>query len=205
MAQPDHEETLALAAVFQALMAVRGIAEQGRRDTDRRLPCLTGLVEEWPGSVAQLYGGSEALDSGLRALVDHLSRPEVMQLTRYLIAVMQLERRLRRQPARLAAVTEGLERAREQARYFGAIDHPSVVHNLADLYTAQISPLRPRILVQGQASHLQDRDNAALIRALLLAAIRAAGLWRAAGGGRIRLVLQRRAVVDAARALLATT
>ena len=203
MAQPDREETLALAAVFQALAGVHSIAGHGRRHPADNITCLRGLLDEWPGSVERLYGGVDALDTGLRSLAEHLSQPQSMQLTRYLVSVMQLDRRLGRQRHHLGELTAGLERAREQARYFGALDHPSVLHNLAGLYSDHVSPLRPRILVQGQASHLQDSDNAAVIRALLLAAIRAAGLWRAAGGGRIRLVLQRRQVVDAGRALLA--
>ena len=67
-----------------------------------------------------------------------------------------------------------------------------------------ISSLRPRILVQGHAAYLQDERNAALIRALLLAAIRAAGLWQINGGGRLRLVLGRRRLIEQATAALTT-
>lgn len=205
MAQPDRDETLALAAVFQALGEVRAIAEHGRRDPRRIRPCLDGLLGEYTDTVAALYGGPDGLDAGLRALIDHLSQPQTLQLTRYLVAVMQLERRLAKDSQRLQALISGLNRAREQAQYFGAIDHASVIDNLADLYGQQISPHRPRIVVHGHAQYLQDEGNAAMIRSLLLAAIRAAGLWRASGGGRIRLVLQRRAVVESARALVAET
>jgi len=202
LASPDREQILALAAVFQSLAGVRQLAERGQRATEDNQVVLQGLIGEWQGSTEQLYGGIAALETGLRQLVDHLSQPSDAQLTRYLVAVMQLERRLRRNGAHLQAVGQGLSRAREQAEYFGANDHASVIHHLAQLYSDQISSLRPRILVQGTAGHLQDDDNQALIRALLMAAIRAAGLWRAAGGGRLQLVVRRQALVEGARALI---
>lgn len=205
MARPDAQETMALAALFQALSEVRGIAEHGRRDSRRTRPCLQGLLGAYQGSVSELYAGADGLNSGLQTLVEHLSQPQNLQLTRYLVAIMQLERRLARDKQRLQALINDLDRARSQAQYFDAVDHSNVIDNLADIYARQISPHRPRIVVQGHAQHLQDAGNAAMIRSLLLSAIRAAGLWRANGGGRIRLVLQRRAVVESARSQLGET
>lgn len=205
MGQPEHERALALGAVFQALGEVRNLAEHGRNDRDRTVTCITGLLGHYQGSVEALCGGPGALDAGLRDVVAHLTQPTAMHLTRYLIGIMQLERRLRRDRQRLQSLADGLARARGQADYFGQITHDSVIHNLADLYSEHISPLRPRILVQGHAAHLEDARNAAMIRSLLLAAIRAAGLWQLNGGGRLRLVFGRRAVIDSARAALAET
>lgn len=204
MASPEQERTHALAAVFQCLAEVQAIAERGQHEPSRTTVCLQGLLGDYAGSVVTLYGGPGALDSGLRGLVDHLSRPESIHLTRYLIGVLQLERRLRRDRSRLATLAEGLERVRGQADYFGRIDHESVIHRLGDLYGEHISSLRPRILVQGHAAYLQNERNAALIRALLLAAIRAAGLWQINGGGRLRLVLGRRRLIEQATAALTT-
>ncbi|AGY92282.1 hypothetical protein SPICUR_06585 [Spiribacter curvatus] len=202
MASPEQERTEALGAVFQALGEVRSIAERGQHDATRTETCLRGLLGDYSGSVETLYGGPGALDTGLRDLVNHLSKPESMHLTRYMIGVLQLERRIRRDRHRLPAIAGGLERARSQADYFGRIDHDSVIHHLGDLYSEHISPLRPRILVQGHATYLQGTRNAALIRGLLLAAIRAAGIWQMNGGGRLRLVFGRRAIIESAEAIL---
>lgn len=204
MASPEQERTEALGAVFQALGEVRSIAERGQHDATRTETCLRGLLGDYSGSVETLYGGPGALDTGLRGLLNHLSKPESMHLTRYMIGVLQLERRIRRDRHRLPAIATGLERARSQADYFGRIDHDSVIHHLGDLYSEHISPLRPRILVQGHAPYLQGTRNAALIRGLLLAAIRAAGIWQMNGGGRLRLVLGRRAIIESAEAILTT-
>jgi high frequency lysogenization protein len=45
--------------------------------------------------------------------------------------------------------------------------------------------LSPRIMVNGDPAHLNNPENANRIRALLLAGIRAAMLWRQSGGGRL--------------------
>ncbi|MFC6673156.1 DUF489 family protein [Marinobacterium aestuariivivens] len=60
--------------------------------------------------------------------------------------------------------------------------HSSIVANIASLYQETISTFSFRINVGGDPRHLQNAENAAKIRALLLAGIRAAMLWRQVGG-----------------------
>lgn len=203
MASPEREQALALAGLLQALSEVRQIAAHGQGERRRIEPCLRALLGRWEGSVAALYGGRAALEPGLRLLVEHLGQPREMELTRYLVAVMQLERRLRRDRRRFDAVLEGIAQAAKQADYFDSVSHDSVLRNLGELYRENVSSLRPRILVRGHQAYLEDPYNAALIRSLLLAAIRAASLWRAAGGGRLRLILGRRGIIEAAQGELA--
>ena len=50
------------------------------------------------------------------------------------------------------------------------------------LYADTISQLRPRVMVQGNPHYLAQPDVVAEIRALLLAAVRSAMLWRQLGG-----------------------
>lgn len=197
----DEASVLALGAVFEALGEVRSIAEKGQHDNERLRTCLSGLLGQYDGDVAALYGGAASLHSGLRLLADHLGQPQNMHLTRYLVGVMQLERRLRQNKQALSALIEGLEKSRRQADYFGSLTHDNVLYGLAEVYAQSVSPLRPRILVQGHAQYLQDERNAAMIRCLLLAAIRAAGLWQLNGGGRIKLVFGRRRIIATAQAL----
>ncbi|MFK7913621.1 MAG: DUF489 family protein [Pseudomonadales bacterium] len=67
---------------------------------------------------------------------------------------------------------------------------------LAEIYQRTISKLGQRIQVSGDAQALQDSDRAAQIRALLLAGVRFAWLWRSLGGKRRHLVLGRRKLVS---------
>ena len=61
----------------------------------------------------------------------------------------------------------------------------------------------PRVLVQGNPHYLGQADVVAEIRAVLLAALRSAVLWRQMGGSLWDFVLRRRDLVAAIDALLA--
>ncbi len=56
-------------------------------------------------------------------------------------------------------------------------------------------------MVRGEPVVLASPDNQHMIRALLLAGMRAAVLWRQCGGNRIRLILGRKALLDCCREL----
>ncbi|MEM1232202.1 MAG: DUF489 family protein, partial [Pseudomonadota bacterium] len=64
--------------------------------------------------------------------------------------------------------------------------------SLEQIYTATISKLGHRIQVTGDPRTLAEPAVAAQIRALLLAGVRFAWLWRSLGGRRRHLVLSRR-------------
>ena len=65
-----------------------------------------------------------------------------------------------------------------------------------------ISTITPRIMVSGNPAHLNNPENANRIRALLLAGIRGAMLWRQSGGGRWTLLLRRNVLLRETRMLL---
>ena len=73
---------------------------------------------------------------------------------------------------------------------------------LADVYTETISTLQPRIMVKGEESVLRNSDSKSMIRALLLAGMRATVLWKQCGGSRTRLIFQRRKILGICRMLL---
>ncbi|MCY1460592.1 High frequency lysogenization protein HflD [compost metagenome] len=64
------------------------------------------------------------------------------------------------------------------------------------LYQDTLSTLRQRIQVHGDMRQLQQPSNASKIRALLLAGIRSARLWRQLGGHRWQLVFSRRKLLS---------
>lgn len=204
MAARDDDQILALAGLFQAIGQVQRIATHGRADSYRIEPCVRALLGTYESDLAALYGGREALAPGLHLLVEHLQRPDQAELTRYLIAILHLERKVTRQRQCLTRVISGLRHAANQADYFGSPLHASVVRNIGALYSDTVSKLRPRIMVQGERGYLEEEHNAALIRTLLLAAIRSASLWRQLGGGRMSLIIGRKRLVELARAQLAS-
>ena len=95
----------------------------------------------------------------------------------------------------------GIQAAASQLDHF-ELTHTNVISNLANIYRERISPLGPRIIVKGEESVLANPDNASRIRALLLAGIRSALLWRQAGGNRWRLIFERKAMLQEINAIL---
>ncbi|WP_374013943.1 high frequency lysogenization protein HflD [Pseudoxanthomonas koreensis] len=197
MSSPHDDRTLALAGLAQALQQVRRIAETGQSETATARPVLESVFRIDADSVAQVYGGADALAPGLRLLGNHLSsRGDDPLLPRLALAAVQLERRFAREPEAQSAVAAGIATIAPQAESRGST-HPDVLAALGTLYADTISHLRPRIMVQGNPHYLGQPGVVSEIRALLLAAVRSAMLWRQLGGSQWQFLLARRALLDA--------
>lgn len=203
MPQTDQDRAIALASMFQATDLVRSIARTGQANPEDFKTCVDSLFKiDAPNSEA-IYGGVEHLKKGLRLLVEQLLNPKDMEITRYVIALFVLERKLRKRPSLLQKIRQGIEETMAKLEYF-PLTHDNIIASLADIYTSTISTLGPRIMVNGEPVHLNQPENAARIRALLLAGIRSAILWRQSGGGRLTLLLQRKRLTLEAKRLLAS-
>lgn len=192
-----RERTLALAGLAQALHQVRRVADTGQVDA--------GVLETAIGSVFRLeaespdavYGEGQSLESGLRLLHTYLgSRGDDPHLPKLALSVTQLERRFINDPSVSSRVHDGILAAQPAAERLGQT-HPEVLAALGSLYADTVSHLRPRILVQGNPHYLGQADIVAEIRAILLAALRSAVLWRQMGGSLWDLLLRRRQLLQA--------
>lgn len=195
-------QTIALAGLSQAVQLVRNIARTGTADAEDVETCVASLLKINADDVPDVYGGLRNIRSGLALLEKQLGEPASVdaELARYAAALVYLEGKYRRDTAMQRDVRLGLERATAQAAHFG-VTHENVLANLAGLYQNTISRLSPRIVVLGEPLHLQNPANANTIRALLLAGLRAAWLWRQCGGSRLGFLLNRRKLRDEARRL----
>jgi len=203
MPQTDHDRAIALAGMMQAIDLVRTIAQHGQTNADDTETCLNSLIQIDAASSAAIYGGVARLRTGLRLLEQQLEQPRDMELTRYAVALLGLERKLARRTDLLAALRAGLEEAIRNLSHF-PVAHSNTIARFADLYLNSLSTLTPRIMVNGDPIHLNNPDNANRIRALLLAGVRAAILWRQSGGGRLTLLLRRNPLLRETRRLLAS-
>lgn len=202
-AYPRHL-AIALTGLFQAVRLVQQTANGRFRDSDALAACLTGLFNTDPASVDSVFGDLAGLQSGMDTALDQIDSRRGrrdLELTRYAITVLYLERKLAGQPAMLERIRSAIDNVRAQAESLG-MAQPGVVASLADVYKQTVSTLRPQVLVNGNPEILGNADNQNLIRTLLLAAIRAAVLWRQCGGRRLTLVLRRRALQAAIESLL---
>lgn len=195
-------QTIALAGLSQVVLSVRNIAHHGTADADDLETCIASLFKINADSVEEVYGGLKNLKSGLALLERQLGDPGSVdtELARYAAALVYLEGKYRRQDTMQKTVRLGLERATVHAAHFG-LSHESVLSVLADVYQNSISRLNPRIVVAGEQRYLENPANANKIRALLLAGIRSAWLWRQCGGSRLGFMLNRRKLCEEARRL----
>ena len=69
---------------------------------------------------------------------------------------------------------------------------------LSELYLSTISKVKPRIIVNGDNKYLTDKNNAAMIRSLLLCAIRSYILWQQSGGSKFRIFLFKKKIAELA-------
>jgi high frequency lysogenization protein len=101
----------------------------------------------------------------------------------------------------MQAVHARLQEIKVQAESSGAT-HPDVLAALGALYADKISPLGPKIMVQGNPVYLAQAQVVAEVRAALLAAVRAAVLWRQLGGSYWDFFLSRGRLTEATRSLM---
>ena len=194
---------LAFAGIAQALAQVRRLADTGQADGALLQPLVESVFRIDAVSPEAVYGDGGALAAGLRMLRAHFrNEPRDPLLPRLALALLQVERHFVADAAAAGGVRERIEALAPLARSRGPLDR-EVLAGLARAYVEHVSPLRPRIMVQGNPHYLAQADLVGEVRAALLAALRSAVLWRQLGGTLWDFLLRKRAMLDAVDALLA--
>lgn len=192
-----QQRVLALAGLVQALKQVRRIADTGQADASVLATALDSVFRIDAESPEAVYGTAGDLRPGLLLLRDYFgNRNKDEALPRLALAVLQIERRFVRDGAMAQKVHDGVVATRPLAERLGS-SHPEVLTALGKLYSDTISHLRPKVMVQGNPHYLGQSDIVSEIRALLLAGLRSAVLWRQMGGSLPDFLLARRQMVTA--------
>lgn len=189
-----EQQAVALAGVAQAARLVDQVSKTGSYPLEFLTPSIHSLFQFDADSVEDIFGGVAGVKLGLNNLASLLASrqaDENRDLTRYVFAMLYLERKFAADPAMMSVVHSRLQHASFRAEHFASHVNDTC-HSISGIYQDTLSKLRFRIKVTGSAQHLENSRNADIIRALLLAGIRAAFLWRQLGGRRWKLVLQRR-------------
>lgn len=190
------ERLLALGGLVQALQQVRRIADTGEADASVLATALDSVFRIDAASPSDVYGGVDAVRPGLLLLREYFqnaSRDEL--LPRLSLAVLQLERRFSRD-AMAEQVHQALLTIAPLQAELGS-SHPQVLNALGSLYADTVSHLRPRVLVQGNPHYLGQATVVTEIRAVLLAGLRSAVLWRQLDGSLWDFLLRRNDMVAA--------
>ncbi len=201
MSNALEERVIALAALMQAVNCVQQIAETGQVKQSELTTALNSLLALDAPSAEAIYGDVSNLETGLKALCTQLQKDKQgrdVNQVRYVIGLLHLQKKLSKKPEMLSLISREIEQIPQQIEYFGEITSPQVVARFADIYHRTLSQLTPRIQVQGDPTFLQQPDNVNKIRALLLAGIRAAVLWRQKGGRRWQFIFHSNRILQTA-------
>ncbi len=199
------ERVIAMAALFQAASLVNQLARTGSLAQPEFETLIRSLFVTSTEDAEEVYGSRLELELGLRTVITQLGVDASLRnsdKTRYAVNLLQLEGLLHKNKKVLDKIAQELESMQQQLAHF-EVNHSNVTARLADIYLNNISTLGPRIMVSGENNYLENPDTANKVRALLLAGIRAAVLWRQCGGSRWQLLFKRRAILDEAKNLLA--
>ena len=198
------DQVVGLAGLIQATYLVDQIARTGMADSAPYQASIDSLFAIDAESSLEVFGGRTGIDLGLRVLRDLLSgsgRDNYRQVMRYAMSILHLKKALDQQPKMLDTITDRLQHAEYATDNFSSSDS-DIASKVAAIYQDTISTLAFRIQVSGSVEQLQKPANQDRVRALLLAAIRAAILWRQKGGSRLHLLLGRRRLLKAVNQLL---
>lgn len=197
------EQVLALAGVVQVARLVDQISRTGSYPLEFLEPSIHSLFAFEADNVADMYSGVGGVKLGLQNLAAMLANQQdndQRDMVRYVFAILHLERKFSANPEMMSVVRSRLEHASFKADHFAG-HVGETCQSIAGIYQDTLSHLKFRIKVTGSAQHLNDAKNADLIRALLLAGIRAAFAWRQLGGVRWKLAFQRRKILQRAQEL----
>ncbi|MEO7013220.1 MAG: high frequency lysogenization protein HflD [Dokdonella sp.] len=198
-----ESRVIALAGVFQACTLVHALANEGSCDSTALESSLASVFRIDSDSAADTFGGLQGLKLGFESLSASLDSPQhQLAVSQLVLGVLRLERKLSGRAEMLRELGQGIASIQRQVDHLG-VAHATVQTRLAELYSNTLSTLRPRIVVHGNPMQLADPKRVEQIRSLLLAAIRAAVLWRQVGGSRWRMLLRRGEYAMLARGLLA--
>ncbi|ARZ01360.1 lysogenization regulator HflD [Yersinia ruckeri] len=206
MAKNYYDITLALAGICQSARLVQQLAHEGQCDNSVLHTSLNSVLLTNPDSTLAVFGGEEKLlTMGLETLQVVLNanrQGSSAELTRYVLSLMVLERKLNAKKSAMNMLGERISQLDRQLAHFD-LESETMMSALASIYVDVISPLGPRIQVTGNPTMLQSTLVQAKVRAALLAGIRATVLWQQVGGSRLQLMFSRNRLFKQAQSILA--
>ena len=206
-----NNQLITFAALCQVAYQVQQVSRKGMIEDAELSILLDSIMQTSPDNTLAVYGGDlHNIKHGLQLMINHLGdEPNQAgsvkdpEFTRYIISLINLERKLAKQPNKLAQLGQRIEDSKRQLAHY-ELTSETLIASFASIYSDIISPLGSKIQVTGEPSILKQSSNQYKIRALLLAGIRAAVLWRQVGGKRRTILFSRKKLVQAAKDLLAT-
>lgn len=200
-----REITVAFAGMLQASELVRQLATSGNCSGQAAQASISSIFSRSPESTEDVYGGIGGVRMGLRVMVELFSARtghDSLQSLNYALGLAKIGTRIQRDKKRQQALGQDLDLIETAWRDADETLDESVLSQLADVYQRHVSTLDYRLSVSGRPEYLQQTEKVAYVRALLLAGLRSAFLWRQLGGRQWRLVFQRSKMLEQAQSLI---
>ena len=191
-------ETISLGAIYQACNEIKKIAWQGEINNNIIEPLINSVYQTTSEEIEDVFISIKRLNSGLdflrRQLVgDAFSRDG--EVSRYFEAIGILVKNMNKKDDVLNKLRTELTRQSMPINEDNLDQHALF---LSELYLSTISTVEPRIIVNGDNKYLTDKKNAAMIRSLLLCAIRSYILWQQSGGSKFRIFIFKKKIAELA-------
>ena len=196
--QELKNETISLGAIYQACNEIKKIAWQGEINNTIIEPLINSVYQTTSEEIEDVFISIKRLNSGLdflrRQLVgDAFSRDG--EVSRYFEAIGILVKNMNKKDDVLNKLRTELTKQSMPINEDNLDQHALF---LSELYLSTISTVEPRIIVNGDNKYLTDKKNAAMIRSLLLCAIRSYILWQQSGGSKFRILLFKKKIAELA-------
>lgn len=216
MASDYYSETIALAALFQTAAQIQRIARFGSIDEHSIAPLMRALVITSPNVIEDIYT-PKRLTVGLNQLVTSLYpkeavQPQTAELIKVAFSIINLESSIEGQSKVMTLLDREVDKLRTDVltihpNYEDAADNVLVDYDIikmySKLYSTLISTNFPKLVIYGEEAHLRRSEFQEMIRALLLAGVRASMLWHQVGGKRYSLMFRCKEIIENARQILA--
>ena len=196
--QELKNETISLGAIYQACNEIKKIAWQGEINNNIIEPLINSVYQTTSEEIEDIFISIKRLNSGLdflrRQLVgDAFSRDG--EVSRYFEAIGILVKNMNKKDDVLNKLRTELTKQSMPINEDNLDQHALF---LSELYLSTISTVEPRIIVNGDNKYLTDKKNAAMIRSLLLCAIRSYILWQQSGGSKFRIFIFKKKIAELA-------
>ena len=196
--QELKNETISLGAIYQACNEIKKIAWQGEINNNIIEPLINSVYQTTSEEIEDVFISIKRLNSGLdflrRQLVgDAFSRDG--EVSRYFEAIGILVKNMNKKDDVLNKLRTELTKQSMPINEDNLDQHALF---LSELYLSTISTVEPRIIVNGDNKYLTDKKNAAMIRSLLLCAIRYYILWQQSGGSKFRIFIFKKKIAELA-------
>lgn len=186
-------KTIALAGVFQACELIKQLSWHGKCDPTAFTTCMRSLLSIDSAAVLDIYEDLHNLRIGLHSFNNFLEKKakKDLEIARYVFSLLYLENKLTNRDDLIKIIRTGTLRANHQLNIF-SLNHENVIANFAGIYLDTLSTLSFRIQIVGSEVYLNNLNISNKIRALLLAGIRSAVLWRQLGGTKLHLFFRKK-------------